>query len=107
MRLVSFDFQLIIIISNNIQQYFYIIRDVLLKFFKFFPVSALQSYSFENIMYHVLHERVPKPPFSALTRWWKESPRTRNKVLNHYTIRAHATLRILNQLDVISVYFIF
>ena len=31
---------------------------------------AFYSYTFENMMYHVLHERVPKVELATLTRWW-------------------------------------
>lgn len=28
------------------------------------------SYTFENMMFHILHERVPKFEFCTLTAWW-------------------------------------
>jgi hypothetical protein len=32
---------------------------------------ALQSYTFESVMYHVLHQRVPRHSFKHLTFWWE------------------------------------
>ena len=30
----------------------------------------IYSYTFENMMFHVLHRRVPKFEHAGLTRWW-------------------------------------
>ncbi|KAF0292367.1 DNA polymerase zeta catalytic subunit [Amphibalanus amphitrite] len=35
------------------------------------PEVALYSYTFENIAYHVLHQRVPEFSFRQLTEWWR------------------------------------
>lgn len=59
------------------------------------------SYSFENIMYHVLHRRYPKHSHSDLTKWWKDS-RMSWIVLSYYIERARGSLEILNQLDLIG-----
>lgn len=32
---------------------------------------ALQSYTLENVMYHILHQRVPLHSFKHLTYWWE------------------------------------
>ena len=34
---------------------------------------AFYSYTFENMMYHVLHERVPKHKHATLTQWWGQA----------------------------------
>ena len=36
---------------------------------------ALYSYTFENIAFHVLHQRLPEYSFRQLTEWWQhQSP---------------------------------
>jgi len=32
---------------------------------------ALQSYTFESVMYHILHQRLPLHSFRHLTYWWE------------------------------------
>ena len=41
---------------------------------------ALYSYTFENMMYHTLHERVAKLQYSTLTSWW-------NHRTSHYRLK--------------------
>lgn len=62
---------------------------------------ALTSYSFENIMYHIMHRRCPLYSQEKLTRLWNESV-NRWIVIEYYMIRAKGTLEILNQLDLIG-----
>ncbi|XP_032687505.1 DNA polymerase zeta catalytic subunit isoform X2 [Odontomachus brunneus] len=65
--------------------------------------AALLTYTFENVMYHVLHERVPCPSFKTLSTWWKhESIIIKCRVIHHYVIRIRGTLKILSQLDIIG-----
>nr|XP_031826946.1 DNA polymerase zeta catalytic subunit isoform X1 [Nomia melanderi] len=64
---------------------------------------ALLNYTFENVMYHVLRERISCPTFQHLTDWWKYNNVTVQwKVISHYVIRVVGTLRILIHLDVIG-----
>ncbi|KRT82159.1 hypothetical protein AMK59_4402 [Oryctes borbonicus] len=64
---------------------------------------ALQSYTFENIVYHILHQRVPLYSFRNITFWWNHvSGLYRNKVLRYYFYRVEAILRIMDQLDLIG-----
>lgn len=62
---------------------------------------ALTSYSFENIMYHVMHRRYPLKSYKDLTDIW-QTPITRWIVIDYCLERAHGTLEILNQLDLIG-----
>lgn len=62
---------------------------------------ALTSYSFENIMYHVMHRRCPLYSQEKLTRLWDESV-NRWIVIEYYVNRVKGTLEILNQLDLIG-----
>ncbi|XP_076277672.1 DNA polymerase zeta catalytic subunit isoform X2 [Lasioglossum baleicum] len=64
---------------------------------------ALLNYTFENVMYHVLHERVSCPTFQHLTDWWRHSNVTIQwKVISHYVARVVGTLRMLLHLDIIG-----
>lgn len=62
---------------------------------------ALTSYSFENIMYHVMHRRCPLYSHEKLTRLWNESI-NRWIVVEYYLNRVKGTLEILNQLDLVG-----
>ncbi|KYM99710.1 DNA polymerase zeta catalytic subunit [Cyphomyrmex costatus] len=65
--------------------------------------AALLTYTFENVMHHVLHERIPCPSFKTLSTWWKqESMIIKSRVIHHYVIRVVGTLKLLNHLDVIG-----
>lgn len=64
---------------------------------------TLQSYTFENIMYHVLHERVPLHSYKHLTCWWEH--RTKHykwMTVEHYLIRVTGIIRLVEQLDLIG-----
>lgn len=62
---------------------------------------ALTSYSFENIMYHVMHRRYPLYSFEKLSRLWNESLH-RWIVIEYYMDRTNGTLEIMNQLDLVG-----
>lgn len=61
----------------------------------------LMSYTFENIMYHIMHRRYPKHSHVELTKWWKD-PRTSWIVMQYYVRRSRGTLEILDQLDLVG-----
>ncbi|XP_055607280.1 DNA polymerase zeta catalytic subunit isoform X2 [Uranotaenia lowii] len=62
---------------------------------------ALTAYTFENIVYHILHRRVPKHSFRQLTRLWNK-PYTKWVVLEYYLERVNGNFELLQQLDLIS-----
>ncbi|XP_011182997.2 DNA polymerase zeta catalytic subunit [Zeugodacus cucurbitae] len=62
---------------------------------------ALTSYTFENVMYHILHKRCPSHNHRALTEWF-EVPYTRWIVIEYYVERVRGTLSLLDQLDLIG-----
>ncbi|KYN29250.1 DNA polymerase zeta catalytic subunit [Trachymyrmex cornetzi] len=65
--------------------------------------AALLTYTFENVMHHVLHKRVPCPSFKTLSTWWKqESMIIKSRVIHHYIVRVVGTLKLLGHLDVIG-----
>uniref|UniRef100_A0A1B0A7J0 DNA polymerase zeta catalytic subunit n=1 Tax=Glossina pallidipes TaxID=7398 RepID=A0A1B0A7J0_GLOPL len=62
---------------------------------------ALTSYTFENVMYHILHKRCPWHSYRSLTEWFS-SPCSRWIVLEYYLERVRGTLALLDQLDLIG-----
>ncbi|KAH8370569.1 hypothetical protein KR093_004143 [Drosophila rubida] len=62
---------------------------------------ALTSYTFENVMYHILHKRCPWHSPRVLSDWFG-SPCTRWIVLEYYLERVRGTLALLGQLDLLG-----
>lgn len=62
---------------------------------------ALTSYTFENVVYHILHRRVPNHSYRQLSRLWSK-PYSRWIVLEYYLERVNGNFEILNQLDLIG-----
>ncbi|XP_055836926.1 DNA polymerase zeta catalytic subunit [Episyrphus balteatus] len=62
---------------------------------------ALTSYTFENVMYHILHRRCPIHTYADLSKWFR-SPQTRWIVFEYFLDRVHGTLELLDQLDLIG-----
>ncbi|XP_030377595.1 DNA polymerase zeta catalytic subunit [Scaptodrosophila lebanonensis] len=62
---------------------------------------ALTSYSFENVMYHILHKRCPWHSHQSLTNWFASSC-TRWIVIEYYLERVRGTLALLDQLDLLG-----
>ncbi|XP_043947677.1 DNA polymerase zeta catalytic subunit isoform X2 [Drosophila biarmipes] len=62
---------------------------------------ALTSYTFENVMYHILHKRCPWHTAKSLTEWFA-SPCTRWIVMEYYLERVRGTLALLDQLDLLG-----
>lgn len=64
---------------------------------------ALSSYSFENCMYEILKERVPKYSHTQIAEWWNDESRILRWVpVEHYLTRLSGTVRMLEKLDIIS-----
>ncbi|XP_058450241.1 DNA polymerase zeta catalytic subunit [Malaya genurostris] len=62
---------------------------------------ALTSYSFENVMYHIMHRRVPRHSYKHLTRLWNK-PYSKWIVYEYYLERVNGNLELLQQLDLIG-----
>ncbi|KAJ8027419.1 DNA polymerase zeta catalytic subunit [Holothuria leucospilota] len=64
---------------------------------------ALNIYTFENVAYHVLHQRVPLYSFQDLSAWYDHQTHLlRWRVVEHYTYRVIGNLKILKQMDLIG-----
>ena len=59
---------------------------------------TLNNYSFENAVYHILHERVPRYQFSTITSFYlSQSLELETLVFAYYLTRAMGNLRMLLQ----------
>lgn len=64
---------------------------------------TLNSYSFENVAFHVLHERIPLYTFRTLSDWWDlRTSLNRWRTVDHYVRRCRGNVRILESVDFIG-----
>ncbi|XP_043477466.1 DNA polymerase zeta catalytic subunit isoform X2 [Leptopilina heterotoma] len=64
---------------------------------------ALLSYTFENVMFHVMRKRLACPSFKTLAKWWfSKIPCLRWRVMDFYVKKNLGTLELLEQLDIIG-----
>ncbi|XP_069090700.1 DNA polymerase zeta catalytic subunit isoform X2 [Pleurodeles waltl] len=64
---------------------------------------ALTNYTFENVAFHVLHQRFPLFTLRVLSDWFdNETDLHRWKMVDHYISRVCGILQMLEQLDLIG-----
>ncbi|KAK1171883.1 DNA polymerase zeta catalytic subunit-like [Acipenser oxyrinchus oxyrinchus] len=64
---------------------------------------TLTSYSFENVAFHVLHQRFPLHTPRVLSDWFdSKTDLYRWKMVDHYVSRVRGTLQLLEQHDLIG-----
>jgi DNA polymerase zeta len=57
----------------------------------------LLQYTMENVVFHLLHKRIPHYSFATLTRWFRSSkPRDLAKALDYFITRTQLDLEILD-----------
>jgi DNA polymerase zeta len=62
----------------------------------------LLQYTMENVVFHLLHRRVPHFTWADLTQWYtNDKPRDLAKVIHHYVSRVQLDLEILEQNELI------
>ena len=61
---------------------------------------SLTNYSFENVAYHVLHERLPRLPQTTLFTFYQDTKSFLN-FIDYFTIRARGNLRLLLDLNIL------
>ncbi|KAG8582486.1 hypothetical protein GDO81_008073 [Engystomops pustulosus] len=67
------------------------------------PEVALTNYAFENVAFHVLHQRFPLFTFRTLSDWFDHKTDIyRWRMIDHYMSRVHGTLQLLEHLDLIG-----
>lgn len=63
----------------------------------------LLQYTMENVVFHLLHKRIPHYSFADLTKWYKGSrPRDLAKTIDYFTSRVRLNLSILEANELIS-----
>uniref|UniRef100_A0A8B9FKV4 DNA polymerase zeta catalytic subunit n=1 Tax=Amazona collaria TaxID=241587 RepID=A0A8B9FKV4_9PSIT len=63
----------------------------------------LMNYAFENVGFHVLHQRFPLFTFRVLSDWFDNKADVyRWKMVDHYVSRVRGNLQLLNKLDLID-----
>ncbi|XP_001949189.2 DNA polymerase zeta catalytic subunit [Acyrthosiphon pisum] len=64
---------------------------------------AVQSYTFENMVYLILHQRVPNYSYQTLSFWWDHNTLLyRWLTMDYYLFKVESTINILQQLDIIG-----
>ncbi|KAL4971767.1 hypothetical protein BDW66DRAFT_164737 [Aspergillus desertorum] len=62
----------------------------------------LLQYTMENVVFHLLHRRIPHYSFRDLTAWYRsDKPRDFMKVINYYISRVRMNIEILNANELI------
>ncbi|XP_042359313.1 DNA polymerase zeta catalytic subunit [Plectropomus leopardus] len=65
--------------------------------------AALNNYSFENVAFHVLHQRFPLYSPRTLSDWFDHNTHLyRWKMVDHYVSRVRGTMQLLQQNDIIG-----
>jgi DNA polymerase zeta len=63
----------------------------------------LLQYTMENVVFHLLHRRVPHYTWADMTKWYtNQKPRDLAKVINYYITRVQLDLEILEQNELIA-----
>ncbi|OAX83305.1 hypothetical protein ACJ72_02338 [Emergomyces africanus] len=63
----------------------------------------LLQYTMENVVFHLLHQRIPHYAFQDLTKWFtSRKPRNIAKVINYFVSRVHLDLRIIESNELVS-----
>ncbi|XP_004702065.1 DNA polymerase zeta catalytic subunit [Echinops telfairi] len=64
---------------------------------------SLTNYTFENVSFHILHQRFPLFTFRVLSDWFdNKTDLYRWKMVDHYVSRVRGNLQMLEQLDLIG-----
>ncbi|XP_026812686.1 DNA polymerase zeta catalytic subunit isoform X2 [Rhopalosiphum maidis] len=64
---------------------------------------SVQSYTFENMVYLILHQRVPSYSYQTLSFWWDHNTLLyRWLTMDYYLFKVESTINILQQLDIIG-----
>ncbi|KAM7395002.1 hypothetical protein PAMA_006648 [Pampus argenteus] len=65
--------------------------------------ATLNNYSFENVAFHVLHQRFPLYSPRTLSDWFDHNTHLyRWKMVDHYVSRVRGTMQLLQQHDIIG-----
>ncbi|KKZ64515.1 DNA polymerase zeta subunit [[Emmonsia] crescens] len=63
----------------------------------------LLQYTMENVVFHLLHQRIPHYAFQDLTKWFtSKKPRDIAKVINYFVSRVQLDLKIIESNELVS-----
>lgn len=63
----------------------------------------LLQYTMENVVFHLLHRRIPHYPFQDLTAWYRSNkPRDLAKVINYFVSRVQMDVEILETNELVE-----
>ncbi|PGH08313.1 hypothetical protein AJ79_06000 [Helicocarpus griseus UAMH5409] len=63
----------------------------------------LLQYTMENVVFHLLHQRIPHYPFQDLTKWFtSQKPRDIVKAINYFVSRVQLDLKIIESNELVS-----
>lgn len=71
-----------------------------IAFLSRYSFDQTQIYTFQNIVYHVLHQRVPEYSYETLTQWWNSQMKW--LVLQHILEKTVVNLALVDKLDVVG-----
>ena len=60
---------------------------------------TMTSYTLENVVFHVLHQRTPKFTNQTLSQWYENGMLLRWRTLKYYSERASFSLQLLNRTE--------
>ncbi|XP_019624970.1 PREDICTED: DNA polymerase zeta catalytic subunit-like [Branchiostoma belcheri] len=64
---------------------------------------ALNNYTFENVAFHAMHQRVPLYSFRTLSDWFdNKTDLFRWRTVDHFVTRCRGNLQLLEQMDLIG-----
>ncbi|KAG0150212.1 hypothetical protein CROQUDRAFT_38756 [Cronartium quercuum f. sp. fusiforme G11] len=64
---------------------------------------AVTQYTFENLVFHILHIRLPHYSFGTLDKWWRSgSIERRRRVLLYYLDRVELDVHLMDETEIIS-----
>ncbi|KAG1669837.1 DNA polymerase zeta catalytic subunit [Nymphon striatum] len=64
---------------------------------------TLNIYTFENVLFHVLHQRTPAFTHKTLNKWFSKSNSSQKwKVIEYYMTRVEGLMKMLQQIDCIG-----
>ncbi|KAI0462032.1 hypothetical protein LJB42_004637 [Komagataella kurtzmanii] len=64
---------------------------------------TLTNYTLENLVYHILHLRIPHYDYGVLSEWFEsDKPQYKSLVLNYFTQRVALEMQIITQIQIVS-----
>ena len=62
----------------------------------------LNIYTFENVVFHVLHQRIPYVPPEHVIAWWTQGRSVRWRAIEYFMDRVQKNLQLVEELDIVG-----